>query len=176
MRLAYLLIVLLSSLHASLSAQINTAFFVTPEELARAEKDLLRARGLQQNPWQGDWVEAARLHRSSARLRAVDDPQAVRSLRQAAALLNGAGLLSEARSAMDEAVDRALLVGDVLGSAEASLEAAWLAAKDGDHLAVDRHLTRAAFLSFSPHLGTEDRRRIQSRIALPTSALLAYRE
>jgi hypothetical protein len=93
--------------------------------------DQLHARALALHAQPGRYLEAARLHRAEAALRAPGDPQAFECLRLSARLLVYAHRLDDARSMMERTANTALARADSTLAAKAFIEAAYIAVKQG---------------------------------------------
>jgi len=93
--------------------------------------DQLHARALALHAQPNRYLEAARLHRSEAALRAPNDPQAFECLRLAARLLVYAHQLDDARSMMERTAQTALARADSTLAARALIEASYIAVKQG---------------------------------------------
>jgi hypothetical protein len=119
----------------------------------------------------GRWRDAARLYRSSAEYRGVEDPVGFQCLTNAADLAYAAGDHSAARTDMANAADRALARGDLRAAALAYLDAAWIAQEQGKPSQVWEYGHRAETLAASPLLSQSDRGAILRRIEKPQLAL-----
>jgi hypothetical protein len=114
-------------------------------------------------------ADAARLHVASARLRGANDPQAVNCLAQAAHLYSYSNRPMAARKTMEQAAERALVMGDVARAARAYTEAAFLADKQGNESETWRLGSKAVLLANSPLLDGEQRSWVLSRISSKAS-------
>jgi len=118
-------------------------------------------------------AEAARVHLEEATYRSRNDPEAVEALVMAANLFNYAHQPINARKAMESAAKRALMLGDVVGAAQAYTSAAFLAQKSGNTSEMKRLGRQAILLSESPLLEPGQSARIRSRfLSNPTFAEL----
>jgi hypothetical protein len=93
--------------------------------------DQLHARALALHSKPGRYLEAARLHRAEAGLRAAGDPQAFECLKLAARLLVYANRVDDARIMMEQTGRGALARADSTLAARAFIEAAFIAVKQG---------------------------------------------
>jgi hypothetical protein len=112
----------------------------------------------------GRWRAAARLYRSSAEFRPVEDPTGFQCLTNAAAVAYAAGDRSAARNDLTHAAERALARGDIKAAAQAYLDAAWIAQEQKKPNQVWDLGRRAELLAGSPLLSELDRGAIQQRI------------
>jgi hypothetical protein len=139
---------------------------ITPDELEE------RAAALLVQP--ARYGEAARLYQDAAALRNVSDPRAVEALMKAAHLYHYANRLFDARKAMEQAARRALANGDVVAAAQANVEAALFAHKQGKQAQANRLGRTALQLATSPLLTAHQRASIIGRIrANPSVAAIA---
>lgn len=113
---------------------------------------------------QGQWRRATPLLERSAALSAADDVRAVESLRLAGHLRAAAGEHAAAQRNFERAADRALAMGAVLDAANALLDAAVAAARNGNAPSFETLIDRAALLSASPLLSEAQARSIRRRI------------
>ena len=162
-------IVAVAPLLAASQARAQTITSTIPSE--RAEQLEALAAQLHTQPRRA--ADAAHYYIQSAQLRGALDPAAVQSLTTAAHLLNYAGRPLEARRTMEQAAQRALGLGDVSRAAQAYVEAAFLAERQGNRQYVQRLGTKALLLAESPLLTAEQRQSIRDRIRTsPTLAAL----
>ena len=132
-----------------------------PGSVVAAEQLEARARDLSAGP---RWSSAARLYRNAADLRGAGDLATADNLRLAGYIRYYEGSTSSAVSALEEAADAYLIVGDVVGAAGTLTDAAWVAARDG-RLAVATTLReRALLLTRSPLLDTMERETLTRRL------------
>jgi hypothetical protein len=139
----------------------------TPYDLERAQALLDEARLYEAAPDRSGWLEAARLHKASAALRPLGDEQVFRSLHRAAQIFHVLGHQVEAQRTLEQSVTHARLYGHIAEEAEALLGAAWVADLRGDVDAMNRHLSRAFLLTYSPLLPEETRQDVRRRVLLP---------
>jgi hypothetical protein len=133
---------------------------VVPNEKA----DQLRAQAEALHGDRKSARKAAAMHEREAQLRSEADPLAIEALDRAAQLYSSAGDHMRAEAAKRAAADRALRQGDVLRSAHAYLDAAFIALDNKD---VERALSfarQADLLALSPLLTPSDRVAIVRRI------------
>lgn len=109
-------------------------------------------------------VPAARLYVREAKLRGPEDPESVKCLTTAAHLLYYAGRHPGARRVMEQAAEAALERGDVLGSADIYLLAAWMAQTDGKKSETARLAHRAQLLAGSPLLASQESAALLTRV------------
>lgn len=138
-----------------------------PWDLERAEALLEEAALYEASPDRSGWLEAARLHRESAALRPLGDEQVFRSLHRAAQILHVLGHDAEAQKTLEESAAHARLYGHIQKEAEALLGAAWMANERGDLTAMNRHLSRAFLLTYSPLLPQATKGEVRRRVLLP---------
>ena len=110
------------------------------------------------------WGRAADLFRQAAHLRAASDPVAISDLKTAARLEFYHGSERQARRDLEHAGQRALAIGDVVGAANAFVDAAWVAGNDGQDNEARALIERAQLLALSPLISHEDRTDIQRRL------------
>lgn len=124
-------------------------------DTTRAKELRAKAESLFDTP--SRWVHAADLLRESASLLERTSPQRYHTLVISARVYSQAGKLHNSRKAFQEAADNALARGALVDAAQAFVEAAHVAARQGNaRLAVE--LTgRARLLAESPHLNAGDR-------------------
>ncbi|HEU4565003.1 MAG TPA: hypothetical protein VFS05_10160 [Gemmatimonadaceae bacterium] len=146
-------------------AQVDT--IVITEHASKATKMEQQAEALRSHPRR--WYEAARLYVRAAGLRGGSDPRATKDLQQAAHLYFALNELDSASTAMRRAGDAAMARGDVVLAADAYLNAAWVAGRDGDAPAMHDFLDRARALASSPLLTSDQRRSILERAGYPAN-------
>jgi tetratricopeptide (TPR) repeat protein len=117
-------------------------------------------------------ADIARLHLQELRHRAANDPEAIHALFLAAFFFKTAGRLGDATKAYEQAAERVLSAGDVMASAQAYLDAAFVAEQAGKPKATRRLATKALLLSDSPLLRADQQRWIRHQIQ-STPALAA---
>ena len=110
-----------------------------------------------------DWDRAAALLRRAAELRPVGDAAAVRNLLRAGRLAFYEGHEEQAVRDFEAAGRRALDRGDVIASANAFTDGAWVAKADGRPAKANELLARAQMLAQSPLLGRDDRAHLWTR-------------
>lgn len=117
-------------------------------------------------------AEAARLHLESAKLRSADDPQAVASIRKAAMYL-AYSHPERAADLMVEAAEKALGMGDVVGSANSYIDAAAMLLSSANHRVTvtdfaqaQSWLSQAATLATSAELSDAQRAMIFRRTGM----------
>jgi len=133
-----------------------------PTDVVRAEAMYAEAHDLLRRS--DDLEHAARLLERSAVLRPRCDGRVFDSLRMAARLYQYAGDMDQARATMLRAAEHGVWTGNVLAAAHAFVDAASLAAEDGDPLAANVAADRADLLSSSPLLSPVQRMYIRGRI------------
>ena len=116
--------------------------------------------------------EAAQLHEESARLRAMDDPKAVSSLR-AAGLYLAYDRPARAAELLVEAAERALAIGDIVTSATSYIDAAsvltgtrYRTTTLEDIGKARSWMSQAATLATLPEVSDAERERILRRVGL----------
>jgi hypothetical protein len=119
----------------------------------------------------GRWRDAARLYRTSAQFRPVEDSVGFQCLTNAADLAYAAGDHSAARGDMANAAERALARGDLRAAALAYLDAAWIAQEQRKPNEVWQYGHRAEILAASPLISQSDRWSILQRIERPQLTL-----
>lgn len=142
------------------------------DALARAEAMEASAEALADRV--GEYGRAARLYREAAALR-TEDPLAARSYLMAGRLAYYDGHYGDAVRDLTRAAETALSFGQVSDAAQAFLDAAWVAHRDGAH---DRALSlakRGERLASSPLLARAERADILSRIAESPDGTVAIR-
>jgi hypothetical protein len=145
---------------------------VATSRIARAIE--LQEQAVALHPQPARATDAARLHKQSAYLRNRNDPEAVQSLAMAAHLFGYAKRPLEARRTMEEAAERALAMGDVVGAAHAYVEASFFADKQKNHVETERLGKKALLLARSPLLAGDQRDAIRKRVRSdPTLASFA---
>jgi hypothetical protein len=144
-----------------------SARIAQPWDLERAEALLQQAAVYEASQDRSGWLEAARLHKASAALRPLGDEQVFRSLHRAAQIFHVLGRDAEAQKTLEQSAAHARLYGHIQKEAEALLGAAWMANERGDLPAMNRHLSRAWLLTYSPFLPQATRREIRQRVLLP---------
>ena len=137
----------------------------------RAEALVEKAARLNDQP--ARYAEAAWLYRESAALRSPTDPRAIEALAKAAHLYGYANRFYDARRMMEQVAEHALAGGDVARASQATLDAAFFAAKQGKTVHVNR-LGRAALrLIGSPGVDPAQKQLILARIkAAPAVAAI----
>lgn len=118
---------------------------------------------------------AARRLRKAASLRPASDPIALTDLSTSARVSYYRKDLSQARSTMREAAERALAMGDVMQAADFFVDIAHLSVALKDGLAAKSALERARLLSASPLLSAVQQARLAARIS-PAPTVVAGRE
>jgi hypothetical protein len=134
----------------------------SPQTNARAEKIKRQAEALYERP--ASYYRAAELHEFEAAARAASDPLRVEALDRAARLYVYIGEVEKGRTVMAKAARQALSRGDVARAAHAFIDAAFMAAREGDRKLVDDLTNEAAMLALSPLLSASERVAIQRRI------------
>lgn len=120
-------------------------------------------------------AEAAALTVQAARLRELSDPQRVVELRAGAGLWFYAGHPGKARALIEDVAVELLGSGDVVGAANADIDAAWLALREGKRDRAARLLAAAERLAASPLLGEPDRDAVLRRMRSPATTVRAPR-
>lgn len=115
---------------------------------------------------QSSFGKAARLYREAAEARS-GQPEAVQDLMMAGALSYYTGREGQAIRDLVKAGELALEWGDVMTAAQAFLDAAWVAGKDGRTDDATELGRRAERLSASPLIQRQERSAILSRIGEP---------
>jgi hypothetical protein len=144
-------------------AQVDTV--IVTEHASKADRMEAKAASYYSNPKR--WADAARLFERSASLRAPTDVRAAKGYERAAHVYFAMRDMESSRSAMLRAADRAQTVGDVLGAADAYLDAAWLSGQLGDSRAMEDMTVRARALASSPLITAEQRGQILERAGAP---------
>ncbi len=158
--------------HADAQTRTKSSQPVTISRIARAVELQEQAVALHAQPTRA--AEAARLHKESASLRNAKDPEALQSLAMAAHLVGYAKRPIEARRTMEQAAERALAMGDVVGAAQAYVEATFFADKQKNKAEIERLGKKALLLASSPLLAADQRNAIRKRIrSNPTLASFA---
>lgn len=142
----------------------GTAQYRLPELTSVAKADSLHSVAITMVNTTSRWRDAARLHRQSAGLRAIDDEQGFRCLRVAADLSYAAEDHSLARADLKRAADQALHRGDLEQAAHTFIDVAWVAQEQGKPAEVWAFGRQAEVLAASPLLGTAQRAAILKRI------------
>lgn len=135
-----------------------------PTLVAVAEADSLHGAAVSLVQTTHRWRDAARLHRRSAGLRSIDDPQAFGCLRVAAALSYATKDRTKARNDLTEAAIQALHRGDLEQAAQAYVDVAWVAQEQGKAAEVRKFGKQAEVLAASPLLDAVQRGAILKRI------------
>lgn len=150
---------------APAAAQVSSSPPVVSQTAQTNEQaDQLHARAESLFTMPPRYPEAARLLVRAARMRSPTDEMAVRELAQAARLYAYAKHPRAARSTMEMAAQRALGIGDVARAAHIYLDAAHLAAAQGDAAGVRALATKAEQLASLRTVAAADRTRILERI------------
>ncbi|MGD2069576.1 MAG: hypothetical protein PVI57_12945 [Gemmatimonadota bacterium] len=144
-----------------------SARIANPYDLERATALLEEARVYEASPDRSGWLEAARLYRQSAASRPLGDEEVFRSLHRAAQILHVLGHDAEAQKTLEQSAAHARLYGHIQKEAEALLGAAWIANERRDLDAMNRHLSRAWLLTYSPFLPQATRLEVRQRVLLP---------
>ncbi len=146
------------------SALLTTASFpalATPDtgeaERIEAQADALKDRVDRR-------ARAARLYRQAADLRPADDPQRVTNLRHASRMNYYAGRTAAAIRDAHDASQAALRQGDLMEAAHAYLDAAWLAAGEGQGERAEAWIEEARLLASSPLLAVAQQEEILGRM------------
>lgn len=109
-------------------------------------------------------ARAAQLYRQAADLRPADDPRRVTNLRHAARMNFYAGRVEAAIRDAHDASQAALRQGDLMEAAHAYLDAAWLAAGEGQVERAEGWVEEARILATSPLLAEAQQEEILSRM------------
>jgi hypothetical protein len=114
-----------------------------------------------------DWDDAAARLREAARLRPANDPQALQDLQNAGTIYNNTGAYVRSQDTLLELVRRATDFGEVKMAAHALIDAAFAAARRGQHTLAGEYLDRARMLSRSSHLTSDEQARLAVRLDVP---------
>lgn len=137
--------------------------------VAPADPDLERARALEAearglSDQMKRRARAARLYRQAADLRPAHDPKKVENLRHASRMNFYAGRTDAAIRDAHDASQVALRQGDLVEAAHAYLDAAWLAAREGQAERAEQWVEEARLLSTSPLLAQGQQEEIRTRM------------
>ncbi len=111
-----------------------------------------------------DFERAAAVLRRAADLRAPADAKGVRDLSMAARLSYYAGRGADAVRYFRNAGNRAIAIGDVVAAAQAFLDGAWIACKQGRSDEARQMRSRAHLLSHSPLITESERTLLKARL------------
>lgn len=159
----------LAAQDAGRQRDIPTPRLATPTDLTEADALLAEATRLEQTPDPSSWLRAASLHIRSAQHRPLGDERVFRCLFRAAQILRALGRVEAAQKTLEQSATHARLYGDIEREAEALMGAGWLAAKRRDTAAMNRLLSRAYLLTYSPVLPDELRQEVRRRVLLPVA-------
>ena len=149
---------------ASAQLSLTPVQIESGESAARnTEADALETEALRNYGSPSHWIEAARLHRRAAALRA-DDPRAVESWRLAAWAYSAAGDQGVARTMMEKAAERAAAAGDVESAANSYIDATLIALEGMRSDRVPDLIRKTRVLASSPLLSADRRASILRRI------------
>jgi hypothetical protein len=142
----------------------------SPIEVAAPNPEIEQAIELEARAWSmremvDQRAQAARLYREAADLRPASDPAKVESLRNAALMNYYAGRLDRATRDATDAAHAALRQGDVAQAAHAYVDAAWMAAQDGNTNRAAELVEEARLLANSPLLPQAERSHLLARVA-----------
>jgi hypothetical protein len=145
---------------------VATAQEVKPGEVAdkKVTAEDLHEQAFELSLNQRNWGQAATLYIRSASAMPKGDPRAVQSLQLAGRLYYALNQPVEARRALEDAADAALMSGDVVTAAHTLLDAALIAEHQSRPADVIALSNRAEMLSRSSLLQAEQRDAIVSRI------------
>ncbi|MGH7503826.1 MAG: hypothetical protein ACREL7_19025 [Longimicrobiales bacterium] len=135
---------------------VGEATAVTPESLEQ------EAEALFSSPKK--YGKAVKLYVKAADLREPGDPKRVTDLVMASRLSFYAGNEVRGLELMERAADEALAAGDVVRSANAYIDASFLAREAGNMEAVLELVAKARLLTASPLIAANDRQAILARI------------
>lgn len=113
---------------------------------------------------QGDWRKAARLYEESAGLRSEGPHLGAVSYDLAGRAYYYSGQLNRASRMFEEAGNRALIVGDVIGAARSYMHAAVVAQENGKRLRAADIGWKAYRLTESEHLSPQERDLIRQHL------------
>jgi hypothetical protein len=113
------------------------------------------------------WNDAAARLREAARLRPANDPQALEDLQTAATIYTNTGAHVRSQDTLLELVRRATDFGEVTTAAHALIDAAFAAARRGQHDLAREYFGRARMLSLSSHLTSDEQARLAVRLDPP---------
>jgi hypothetical protein len=130
---------------------------VSPEDLEA------KAQQLFETPKK--YGEAVKLFVKAADLRSPGDPMRITDLVMASRLSYYAGKETRAAELMERAADEAHAAGDVVGAANAYIDASFLAQAAGNGVKVPELVKKAQLLTSSPLLAASEREKILKRIA-----------
>ncbi|CAN5797666.1 hypothetical protein BH23GEM9_BH23GEM9_16150 [soil metagenome] len=144
--------------------QAGSMMIASADEPSTERAHALRAQAEELFSKPSQWRRAARLLEQSAQLRSADDPGAYTCWMNAARLQAGMGSFSAARRNLEKAAAHAVARGEVVDAANAYIDAAHVAVKEGQaHQAVGL-IEKASLLASSPLLDGEQAARINARI------------
>ena len=167
--------VALALLPLAVAAQDNGSIASSDDEqrLSQAEELYSQASTLAQTRCQ--WARAARLYKESAALRPVGDPLVFESRMSAARILHHLGKTNDAMRTLIKAGDQAHEAGQVMNAAQAYLDVAWMAKKDGQGAQALEFAERGRLLASSPHITLADRTSILSRVGADSPTVRVIR-
>jgi hypothetical protein len=151
---------------AALAQQRLDPVHVTAEQSARA--DALHAKAEQYAGSLRAYRKVARLHEEAAALRPSNDPQAFDCLRTAALLRYYSNDRRGGADAMERAAELATLRGDVIGAANAYIDAAVIAGELRQGPRMTALVEKADLLTTSPLLSDAQRLELRGRITRGT--------
>lgn len=135
---------------ALISPTMGTAQTLVSSPIVTANELHERAAALYETP--ARWREAAHILRQECELRSVDDPQAFGCFDMSAKLFFYVGDLTDARGMMAKAAEQALANGDVVQAANAYVNTAFIAQKQGNSSKLAAFRRKAELLASSPLL------------------------
>lgn len=156
--------------NAALVAALGAGAFSFPTDAVAQESwSLNRATGMEAEArsladQRDRWDRAVWLYRSAASLRPTGDPEAVEDLQMAGKLAWYVGDVRGARADLELAAERAMEGGDVFTAANLLVDAAWVAARLGDHEAARTLADRAGVHASAPVLSDQVRRLVTDRV------------
>jgi hypothetical protein len=162
---------ILSLLVLSATSKVHAQSVQPSPAEQRANRLHHRAVELQSDPEQ--LLEAARLHRREANLRASGDPRGLTCLTLASYLTLYAGRPGDARFIMEQVADEALYQGDAYRAAKAYVEAAFMADRQGKGEDVRKYADRAKLLANAPGVSSAQREEVLARLSYSLAAASA---
>ena len=137
---------------------------LSPPAIAGAIADSLQEQAERLYALPAAWGAAARLLLESAALRPGGDPRRLESMRMAARLFGYSSLWRDARSTMTAAADELLAFGDLVGAAQAEVDAAFMALRQGRITEALQLAARARWLAGQPGMEAGQRAAILARV------------